>query len=80
MLTALERLSDGCRRRLTTGGRDREEGGNEARPGRGSRIEEHSGRLVELRDRLKLSVSEKMPEGETPVAELVERIRVLRDP
>ncbi len=50
----------------------------EARLGKRFEHEEYRRQLADLRDQLKLGLSEKPPEGGTPVAELAERIGKLR--
>ncbi len=50
----------------------------ESRLGKPFEHEEYASQLADLRDRLKLGLSEKAPEGGTPTAELAERIKALR--
>jgi hypothetical protein len=51
----------------------------ESRLGRPFEHEEYASQLADLRDQLKLGLSEKAPEGGTPTAELAEQIRKLRE-
>lgn len=51
----------------------------EARVGTPFAHEEYAGQLADLRDRLKLSLSEKPPEGTEPASELAAQIHALRD-
>jgi hypothetical protein len=50
----------------------------ESRLGRAFEHEEYASQLADLRDKLKMSLSEKPPEGTTPTAELAEQIQALR--
>jgi hypothetical protein len=50
----------------------------ESRLGKPFEREEYQSQLADLRDQLKLGLSERAPAGGTPVAELAERIRELR--
>jgi hypothetical protein len=51
----------------------------ESRLGKTFEHEEYASQLSDLRDKLKLGLSEKAPEGGTPTAELAEQIRKLRE-
>ncbi len=50
----------------------------ESRLGKPFQHEEYASQLADLRDKLKLGLSEKAPEGGTPTAELAEQIKALR--
>jgi N12 class adenine-specific DNA methylase len=84
VLNALERLADGYEadiRHLKAEialkqGQFRD---YESRLGKPFEHEEYRSQLSDLRDQLKLGLSEKAPEGGTPTAELAERIRKLRE-
>src|SRR6185312_885184 len=50
----------------------------ESRLGKPFEHAEYMSQLSDLRDKLKIGLSEKAPEGGTPTAELAEKIKVLR--
>jgi hypothetical protein len=50
----------------------------ESRLGKPFQHEEYASQLADLRDRLKLGLSERAPEGGTPTADLAEQIKTLR--
>ena len=51
----------------------------ESRLGKPFAHEEYASQLADLRDQLKLGLSEHPPEGLPPVAELAEKIKALRE-
>jgi hypothetical protein len=83
VLNALERLADGYETDIR--GYEAEialkEGqlrDYESRIGKPFVHEEYASQLADLRDKLKLGLSERAPEGGTPTAELAEQIKALR--
>lgn len=84
VLNALERLAGGyqhdCRHlKAEIGVKQGQLKDYEARLGRPFAHEAFMRELADLRDLLKIGLSEHPPEGSTPVAELAERIRALRE-
>ena len=83
VLNALERLSDGYEgdiRHLKAeiGVKEGQLGDYKARLGAEFQHAEYQSQLADLRDRLKLGLSEKPPEGGEPVTEIAEKIKALR--
>ena len=84
VLNALERLADGYEgdiRHLKAeiALKEGQLKDYESRLGKTFEHEEYASQLADLRDKLKLGLSEKPPEGSTPTAELAEQIRKLRE-
>ena len=84
ILNALERLSGGYSSdighlRAEIGLKQGQLKDYEARLGATFQHEEYASQLADLRDRLKLGLSEKAPEGGESVAELAEKIKALRE-
>ena len=84
VLNALERLANGydhdCRHlRADIGVKQGQFHDYESRVGKPFAHAEYMSQLSDLRDQLRLGLSEKPPEGQTPVAELAERIKALRE-
>ena len=83
VLNALERLADGYESdirgyKAEIAVKEGQLRDYESRLGKPFEHEEYASQLADLRDRLKLGLSEKAPEGGTPTAELAEQIKALR--
>jgi N12 class adenine-specific DNA methylase len=83
VLNAAERIADSYDVRLAEGEKELAVARDqlrdyESRLGARFAHEEYMNRMADLRDRLKLGLSERPPEGGEPVAELAERIKALR--
>ncbi len=83
VLNALERLADDYgddirHLRAEIGIKEGQLKDYESRLGKAFEHEEYASQLADLRDRLKMGLSEKAPEGGTPTVELAEQIKALR--
>ncbi len=84
VLNALERLANGYEHerhalKAEIGVKQGQLRDYQERLGRPFEHEDYKNQLTDLRDELRLGLSEKPPEGGTPIAELADRIRALRE-